>query len=151
MILIQNLLSTFKIQIVCGIFTPWQTDECLQIIQQHIKLRALRIQVVEFVCFLIKRLADVHRPFLAFCLLHQFIFLRRRFVTHLCLHILDLLLQEVVTLLLINILTGLIADICLQVLEIDLTIDDFHHVEETLLHRLHLQQSDFLFHRERHV
>ena len=53
--------------------------------------------------------------------------------------------------LLVNILTGLVADIGFQILKVDLTVDDLHHIEETFLHRLHLQQSDLFLYGERHV
>ena len=151
MILIQNLLSSLQIQIISGIFTPGKTYERLKIIQKYIEFRTLRIQIVQLVGFLKKSLTDLCRPFFSFCLLQQFIFLRRRFVTHLCLHVLNLLLQEVVALLFINILTSLVTDVSFQILKVDFAIDDFHHIEETFFYRLHLQQLDLFLNREWHV
>ena len=60
-------------------------------------------------------------------------------------------MQEVVSLLLVDILTGLVADVGLQVLQVDLTVDDLHQVEESLLHQFLLQQLHLFLHREGHV
>ena len=47
-------------------------------------------------------------------------------MAHLGLQVLDLLLQEVITLLLVQVLTRLVADVSLQVLQVDLAIQDLH-------------------------
>ena len=57
-------------------------------------------------------------------------------MSHLSLHILDLLLEEVISLLFIDIFTRLVADVGLESLEVDLTIDQFHHSEEALFYSL---------------
>ena len=97
-------------------------------------------------------LVHIGRPFLFGCLLQQFVFLGRRLtVSHLSLHVLDLLLEEVVALLLVDVLTGLVADIGLQVLKVNLTVDHLHHTEQTLFHCLLQQQLHLLIGREGHV
>ena len=98
----------------------------------YVEIRTLGVEVVKFVAFLTEGLGYFLRPFLILCLLEQFLFLRRTFtIADLGLQILDLLLEEVVALLFVDVLTGLVTDICFQMLEVNLTVDNLHHLEET--------------------
>ena len=116
----------------------------------HAEFGSLRVQVVQFIDFFTEDLVNLHRPFLRGGLTEQLVLLGR-LVAHLCLYVLDLLLKEVVLLLLVEVLTRLVADIRLQVQQVDLAVYDLHHVEKALFHRLHLQQLDLLLHAERQV
>ena len=151
-VLIEDFLRTLQVQVVLRVFAPRQADEGLQIVQLHVEIGTLWIQVVQFVGLLIEHLTHLIRPFLSLGLTQQFALLGCRLaIAHLRLQILDLLLEEVVTLLLVDVLTRLVADVGLQVLEVDLTVQDLHHAEQAFLHVFHLQQGHLLLHGERHV
>ena len=74
MVLVQDLLRTFQVQIVLRIFSPGKTYKRLQIVQLHIELRTLGIQVVQFVSLLVEYLTDLIRPVLVLGLPQQFEF-----------------------------------------------------------------------------
>ena len=151
MVLIEDFLRPFQVKVVFSIFFPRQADKCLQIVELHIEFRTLRIQIVQLLHFLKESLVDLSRPVFLLCLLYQFVFLRRRVISHLRLHVLNLLLQEIVTLLLVDVFACFVPDVCLQILEVDLTIDNFHHVEKSFLDRVHLQELHLFLGGKGHV
>ena len=144
MVLVEDLLRTRQVQVVIGVFLPGQTDVGLEVVQLHVELRTLRIQVVKLVSLFVEGALNVVRPVLLTCLVQKLLLLHRLTVTHLSLHVLDLLLQEVVALLLVDILTGLVADVGLQVLQVDLAVQNLHQTEEPFLHGLGPQQVHLL-------
>ena len=132
-VVVENLLGALQVEIVLRVFAPGKRYERLQIGELHIELRTLGIQVVELIGFLTEHFFYFVRPVFMFSLAQEFALLHRLTITHLSLHIFNLLLEDVITLLFVDVLTGLVADIGLQVLEVDLTIDDLHHPKESLL------------------
>ena len=150
-IVIQYLLGTMQIQVVLGIFVPGERYKRLQIIDLDVEVWTLWLEVVELVALFMENLLNLLRPFLPTGLAQQLGFLGRLLVAHLGLHVLDLLLQEVVLLLLVNVLAGLVANVCLQLLKIDLPIQALHGTKEALLDGLNFQELDFLLDGERHV
>ena len=151
MVLIEDFLRPFQVKIVFGIFFPRQADKCLQIVELHIEFRTLRIQIVQLLHFLIEGFVDLSRPVFLLSLLYQFVFLRRRVISHLRLHVFNLLLQEIVTLLLVDVFACLVPDVCLQILEVNLTIDNFHHIEKSFLDRVHLQKLHLFLGGKGHI
>ena len=111
MVAVQYALGTLQVHIVFRIFTPWQIHQRLQVVQLHIIVGRILIQLIQFVCFLIEKFLDIFGPFLHTGLFQQVLLLRCTLVTHLSLQVLDLLLQEIVSLLLVNVVTCLVADV----------------------------------------
>ena len=62
-VLVQDALGTLQVEVILGIFVPGQVHQRLQVVQLHVEVGTLRVQVVEFVGFLIEHLSDLHRPF----------------------------------------------------------------------------------------
>ena len=62
-----------------------------------------------------------------------------------------MLLQEVVALLLVKVFTRLVADVGLQVLQVDFAVQHLHGGKQALLHRLCFQEHHFVLDAERHV
>ena len=151
MVLIQNTLGTLQVQVVNGIFAPRQVYQRLQVSKLHVILRTLWIQVIQLIALLTEILGHLVLPHLVAAFGKQFVLLRRLTVTHLGLHILNLLLQEVVTLLLVDILTGLVTDISLQVLQVNLAVQHLHGGKQALLYETDFQQFLLLLVVERHV
>ena len=145
MVLVEYPLGPAQVEVVLGIFAPGQVHHRLQVVQQHIEVGALRIQVVQLVGFLVEVFGHLIRPFLVLGLLQQLGLLGRRLaVGYLRLQVLDLLLQEVVALLLVDVLARLVADVGLQRLQVNLAVDVLHHREEALLDAVDANQADFL-------
>ena len=63
-VLVQDLLRTLQVEVVFRIFIPGQVHQRLQIVQLHIEVGTLRIQIVQLVGFLIEEALHLHRPFL---------------------------------------------------------------------------------------
>ena len=64
MVLVENALGTFQIEVVLGVFSPWQVDHRLEIVQLNVEVRTLRIQVVEFGNLFLEGLGNLFRPLL---------------------------------------------------------------------------------------
>ena len=72
-------------------------------------------------------------------------------VAYLGLQVLNLLLQEIVLLLLVQVFTGLVADIGLQMLQVDFAVQHLHYREQSFFNGLGLQQRHLLLDAEWHV
>ena len=150
-ILIQNTLGTLQVQVVNGIFAPWQVYQCLQVSKLHVILRTLWIQVIQLIALLTEILGHLVLPHLVAAFGKQIVLFGRLAVAHLGLDILNLLLQEVITLLLVDILTGFVTDISLQVLQVNLAVQHLHGGKQALLYETDFQQFLLLLVVERHV
>ena len=62
-----------------------------------------------------------------------------------------MLLKEIVTLLFVQVITCLVADVQLQVLQLDFTVHYAHGVEQALFDVVHLEQFELFLHNEWHV
>ena len=75
MVFVQHLLCTVQVEVIHRQLSPRQTDERLQVRQLYVPVWALRVQLVEFLCFFVEGALNVLRPFLVHCLLQQVTFL----------------------------------------------------------------------------
>ena len=152
MVFVEHLLCPVQVQVVLGVVTPWQRHKCLEVSKLHVILRALRVQLVKLVGFLIECLGHILRPLLLLGLFEQLALFRRAFaVAHFSLQVLYLLLQEVVALLLVNVVAGLVPYVLLEAQQRELPVDYAHCAEQPFLDGVLLQQVHLLLDGESHV
>ena len=75
-VVVEHFLRSFEVEVVFCIFVPWQVDHRLQIVELHAELRALRIEHLELVQFLVEHLGNLFRPFLCLGSFLQLVILR---------------------------------------------------------------------------
>ena len=122
-VVVENALCSFQVEIVLGIFAPRQSYHCLQIVELYAILRTLWVEHIELVEFLTENLCNILRPVLLSRFLLKFLAFRRTFASaKFLLDVLNLLLQEVFALLFIEILASLCADILLQFEQLNLLV-----------------------------
>ena len=151
-VMVEDFLRSLQLEVVLGIFAPWQLHHLLQIVQLNAVLRTLRIEHVESVEFLVEHLSHLLRPVLLLSLFHE-AFLLRRAVTaaELLLDVLYLLLQEILFLLLVQVLSCLVPDAVSDVKERYLLVERAQRGVYSLLKRVLLEHAHFFLHAERHV
>ena len=122
-VVVENALCSFQVEIVLGIFAPRQSDHCLQIVELYAILRTLRVEHIELVEFLTENLCNILRPVLLSRFLLKFLAFWRTFASaKFLLDVLNLLLQKVFALLFVEILASLCADILLQFEQLNLLV-----------------------------
>ena len=65
-------MSPFQVEVVLGVFHPWQVHQILQIIELNAIFSSLRVGALEFLEFAFKHLLHLFRPFLFLGLRLQF-------------------------------------------------------------------------------
>ena len=144
-IAVENAFGPLQVEVVGGECAPGQPHECLQVVQLHTVLRALRVEGVQFVQFFVECGCNVFGPYLVHGLFLQFFLLQvavspRQFL----LDVLDLLLQEVFALLLVQVFAGFGSDVLFQFQQLYLTVNDAQHGEHAFLETVLFEKRDFL-------
>ncbi len=145
MVVVEDASGPLYAQVVGGAFVPRQVHHGLQIGELNAVFRALGVEEVEFVEFLLEGLCHLVVPFLLGSLLLEFLALGRALaVAEFLLDVLDLLLQEVLSLLFIDVVACLRADVLLELEQLHLLVKAFQGLDDTVLERVALEEVDFV-------
>ena len=91
MVAVKDSLCTLQIEVILGVFVPWQRNKSLEVRQLDVVVRTLWVELIELLHLALEYFGGFVAPFLFGSFFQQVFLFRRSLIAHFCLNGLDLL------------------------------------------------------------